>query len=260
MQDEFILDGVSYLNSYKDKIADEFDHFFAVWIHDKFDKFPVLSYFTDKEGRVIRTLTSDAPNKVMSSLYPKDVEYEEELKKEYKKIAEENGFVVEPEVKASIVQSPFRVSAFELSGDERLIKKLLFSEKIKGLNYFSLSEKINEDIFNFILNHYKKYEEGVFFFPYMNEIHIFMKMPEKVPTEMKSLYIDIARILKSKLIEKYDFIENSYKLPEMGIKDHALCVVKLPTEKILEVDFMEIYNLFLDKIEKQIEIIKALKI
>ena len=260
MKDEFILDGVSYLNKYKDKIADEFDHFYAVWIYDKFDKFPVLSYFTDKEGRVLRTLTSDAPNKVMSSVYPKDVEYEEELKKEYKTIAEEKGFVVEPQVKSSIVQSPFRVSAFKLSGDERLIKKLLFSEKIKGMNYFSLSEKIDENIFSFILNHYKIYEEGVFFFPYMNEIHIFMKIPDKVPTEMKSLYIDIARILKSKLIEKYDFIESSYKLPEMGIKDHALCVVKLPTYKILELDFIEIYRLFLNKIEKQIEMIQALNI
>lgn len=260
MNDDFILDGVSYIKNHKDKIADEFDHFFSVWVFDKYDKFPILSYFTDLEGRIIRTITSDAPNKVMSSLYPKEVKYEDKLKDEYKKIAEEKGFIVEPIVKASIVQSPFRVSAYDLSGDERLIKKLLFSEKIKGLNYFSLSEKVNDDMYIFILNHYKKYDNGVFFFPYMNEIHIFMKIPEEVPIEMKSLYIDIARILKTKLINKYEYIESSYKLPEMGIKDHALCVIKIPTDKILELDFIEIYRIFLEKIEKQIDLIKNLNI
>ena len=260
MKDDFILDGVSYLKKYKDKIADEFDHFYSVWVFDKYEKFPVLSYFTDQEGRVIRSLTPDAPNKVMSSLYPKQVDYENELKEEYKKIAEEKGFIVEPVVKSSIVQSPFKVCAYDLSGDERLIKKLLFSEKIKGLNYLSLSEKIDDDIFRFILNNYKKYNDGIFYFPYMNEIHLFMKMPENVPTEWKSLYIDIARVLKSRLIEKYDFIESSYKLPEMGIKDHALCVIKIPTERILDLDFQKTYNIFLEKIEKQIDEIKALDI
>lgn len=260
MKDEFILDGASYLNKYKDKIADEFDHLYSAWVYDKYEKFPVLSYFTDREGRIIRTLTPDAPNKVMSSLYPKQVNYENDLKEEYQKIAQEKGVIVEPIVKASIVQSPFKVCAYDLSGDERLIKKLLFSEKIKGLNYLSLSEKIDDDIFKFILNNYKKYNNGIFYFPYMNEIHLFMKMPENLPTEWKSLYIDIARVLKSKLIEKYNFIESSYKLPEMGIKDHALCVIKIPAEKILYLDFQKIYNIFLEKIERQINEIKALDI
>lgn len=260
MKDEFILDGASYLKKYKDKIADEFDHFYSVWVYDKYEKFPVLSYFTDQEGRVIRALTPETPSKVMSSLYPKQVEYENELKEEYKKIAQEKGFVVEPIVKSSIVQSPFKVCAYKLSGDERLIKKLLFSEKIKGLNYFSLSEKITDEIFEFILNNYKKYDEGVFYFPYMNEIHLFMKLPEGVPTEWKSLYIDIARVLKTKLIEKYDFVESSYKLPEMGIKDHALCVLKIPTNKILDLDFKNIYQQFLKKIEKQIKEIRSIEI
>jgi hypothetical protein len=87
-----------------------------------------------------------------------------------------------------------------------------------------------------------------------------MKMPENIPTEWKSLYVDIARVLKSRLIEKYDFIESSYKLPEMGIKDHALCVIKIPTERILDLDFQKTYKVFLEKIEKQIEEIKALDI
>jgi hypothetical protein len=39
-----------------------------------------------------------------------------------------------------------------------------------------------------------------------------------------------------------------------------LCVIKIPTEKILDLDFQKTYNIFLEKIENQIDDIKALDI
>jgi hypothetical protein len=57
-------------------------------------------------------------------------------------------------------------------------------------------------------------------------------------------------MLKEKVLKKYTFLENSYKLPEMKIKEPVIAVFKIPADKITEVDFQELYETMIEKISK----------
>lgn len=250
----------NYLEKYQNLLADEFQHFFFGCVYDKRDDFPIYTVLIDKEGRNLEVIGPDLPSKVMSVLYPTVYLNSDFLKEKYIKFAESYKKVVDPELSFGIVQTPFKLSAYRVCGDERVIKKLIFSEKLKGQKYLSLSLDIEEETFNFIVQHFKKWKGQVFYFPYMNNIHVVFKCPEKIESSKVSIYIEIGRFLKDKTLKKYNFLENSYKLPEMKVKDPAIAVFKVPADKILEIDFQQLYTNFIEKIEEIVEKIEKIEI
>ncbi|PNR97892.1 hypothetical protein X928_09465 [Petrotoga miotherma DSM 10691] len=66
--------------------------------------------------------------------------------------------------------------------------------------------------------------------------------------------------MKEKVLQRYDFLENSYKLPEMKVKAPALAVFKVPAERILYIDFKSIYDQFIKKTAKIVDQINKLEI
>lgn len=256
----FIEFAQNYLDKYQNYLADEFQHFFFGSVYDKNNKFPVFTMFLDKEGRYFKVLGPDMPNKVMSVLYPTKYYESDFLVKEYNDLAKFYNEIVQPELYFGIAQTPFKVSAYKVWGNERVIKKLTFSEKLKGQLFISLSSLISEDTVKFIIKNFKKWDENIFYFPYKSDIHVLFKLPENINSSETSIYIELGRILKEKVLKKYDFLENSYKLPEMKIKEPSMAVFKVPAEKILDVNFKSIYHEFISKIEKIVREINKLNI
>jgi hypothetical protein len=241
---------LSYLEKYNSLLADEFQHYFFASVFDKSNTFPVYTILVDKEGRNIEILGPDHPSKVMSVLYPTLFPNAIFLETKYKEIAQKYKKIVYPETSFGIVQSPLKLVAYRAYGDERFFKKLIFTEKLKGQNYLSLSMSINDKTLQFIIDHFKKWVDGVFYFPYLSDIHIVYKLPENIESNKVSIYIELGRMLKEKVLKKYTFLENSYKLPEMKIKEPVIAVFKIPADKITEVDFQELYETMIEKISK----------
>jgi len=258
--EELIEFAKNYLNKYKNLLADEFQHFFFGAVFDSEDKFPVYCIFVDEEGRVFETLGPDKPGKVMSVLYPTYYNDSDVLVKKYTELSRQYNKIVQPNTAFGIVQSPFKITSYKVWGSERLIKKLIFSEKLKGEEYISLYESITEENLKFIIEHYKQWDENVFYFPYLNDIHVLFKVPEHINSSEISIYIEIGRILKEKVLQKYDFLENSYKLPEMKVKAPSLAVFKVPAERILDIDFKSIHEQFIKKAAKIVDQINELEI
>jgi hypothetical protein len=241
---------VNYLEKYNNLLADEFQHYFFASVFDKGYTFPVYTILVDREGRNIELLGPDHPSKVMSVLYPTLYPNASFLETEYKEIAQKYKKIVYPETSFGIVQAPLKLVAYRVNGDERFIKKLIFSEKLKGQNYLSLSLNINDQTLQFIIDYFKKWLNGVFYFPYLSDIHVVFRLPEYIESNKVSIYIELGRLLKEKVLKKYPFLENSYKLPEMRIKEPVIAVFKIPADKITEVDFQSLYEKMIDKISK----------
>jgi hypothetical protein len=83
----------------------------------------------------------------------------------------------------------------------------------------------------------------------MNYIHIVYKLKEDIPLNKRGISIEIAKLLKEKMFEKYPHIETSYKLPEMKIKETVLTVFKIKSDKIDIYDFNKFYETFNKKIK-----------
>ncbi len=249
MKEKLINFAIEHIKSNKHKLADEFQHLFYTSIYDEEDQFPVLSIFVDEEGRGFETLTPDLPSKVMCNLYPVSNFYIEELSEKYKKLNENYGVKCKISCSSGIVQSPFKISAYTVEGDERLIKKLEFNEKLKGEYYLRLSKLISKEKLDFIIKNYKKWNNEIFYFPHMNYIHIVYKLKEDIPLNKRGISIEIAKLLKEKMFEKYPHIETSYKLPEMKIKETVLTVFKIKSDKIDIYDFNKFYETFNKKIK-----------
>jgi len=258
--EELIKFAKNYLNKYKNFLADEFQHFFFGSVYDSEDKFPVYCIFIDEEGRVFETLGPDKPGKVMSVLYPTYYNDLDILVKKYTELSRQYNKIVQPNTAFGIVQSPFKITSYRVWGNERLIKKLIFSEKLKGEEYISLHQNITDEKLKFIIKHYKQWEDDIFYFPYLKDIHILFRVPKYISSSEVSIYIEIGRILKEKVLQRYDFLENSYKLPEMKVKAPALAVFKVPAERILYIDFKSIYDQFIKKTAKIVDQINKLEI
>ena len=247
-----------YINSKKDKLADEFGHLFGYCVYDVNSSFPVMTYFFDAQGRFFKTLGPDQPKKVMSSLYPTHTDFEAELKSEYVKLAESYGKKVIPTVESFIHQSPFKIAAYTLEGDEAIIKKLTFSEKLKGEKYLLLSKYIDKESLLFLIQNYKKSFNGVYYFPYLNKVHTVFEIPQELETTYKGVSMEITSLMKTKVFKAYDFIKDSYKIPDMGIRKPVLTVVKIPAERILEISFSDLYLKLVSNIKQTIEFISGL--
>lgn len=252
--------GINYLEKYNNVLADEFQHYFYASIFDKSHTFPVYTVLVDKEGRSIEILGPDHPGKVMSVLYPTLFHNASFLETKYKNLALKYKKVVYPETSFGIVQAPLKLTAYRVWGDERLIKKLIFSEKLKGENFLSLSLSIDDQTLQFIIDHFKQWQNGVFYFPYLGDVHVVFRLPENVESSKVSIYIELGRILKEKTLKKYTFLDNSYKLPEMKIKEPVMAVFKVPAEKITAIDFQDLYEKFIDKISKIVKEIDKIEI
>lgn len=251
---------ISYLNKYKSFLADEFQHFFFGAVYDGEDKFPVYCIFIDEEGRVFETLGPDKPGKVMSVLYPTYYNDPDILLKKYTELSKQYNKIIQPDTAFGIVQSPFKITSYRVWGNERLIKKLIFSEKLKGEEYISLYQSITDEKLKFIIEHYKQWDDDIFYFPYLKDIHVLFKVPDHISSSEVSIYIEIGRILKEKVLRGYNFLENSYKLPEMKVKAPALAVFKVPADRILDINFRSIYDQFIKKTAKIVDQINELKI
>ncbi len=44
-----------------------------------------------------------------------------------------------------------------------------------------------------------------FYFPYLSDIHIVYKLPENIESNKVSIYIELGRMLKEKVLKKYTF-------------------------------------------------------
>ncbi|BBE30566.1 hypothetical protein OSSY52_07070 [Tepiditoga spiralis] len=251
--DELIKECVSHLKNNKGKLADEFQHLVYITVHDKDDKFPYITYYIDEEGRYLKVFGPDSPKSVMSTMFNIVSKNTEKIEKDYVNIAENYGISVKTEIIGGICQSPFKVYAYKLEGNETLIKKLTFSEKIRGERYFSLYKYMTEEKVNFIVKNYKKWNSNVFFYPFNGEVNIVFLMPKKYSFSQKALATEIGSIFKDKIILKYENIQKTYKDPAMKINQRILSIFKVKVEDILKYNFLELYVDFIKKIDKIIE-------
>lgn len=245
--------GKSYLEQHKFKLADEFQHFFYVNINDIEEKFPSLSLFLDFEGRYFISLGPDIPSKVMNNLYPIQNFSNDFLESKYKKYMNKYSYNSNTKMTAGIVQSPFKIVSYDLEGDDRLIKKIIFNEKIKGKKYLSISKYIDEKQTDFIINNYKRIIDNIFYYPFLEYVHFVFFMPKNISSDDRVLASEISRKIKIKYINNYSFLENSYKLPEMKINTPILCVLKVHVLNLLKIDVKNIYNEIINKIYEIIE-------
>ncbi|HOO74859.1 MAG TPA: DUF4895 domain-containing protein [Tepiditoga sp.] len=252
MNNDLILKGVGHLRKYKEKLADEFDHYFCMTVKDTNNGFLTLNYIIDEEGRIIKILSVDTPKDVMSCLYPTEINFGDEFIEEYKNKAKEYEIAVNPEIFGVIVQSPFKLTALETEGDEKLIKKIIFKERLRGDKYLALSEKIKKDQKDFVCRNYKKETDGIYYFFYLNKMHVAFFIPEKYNFDEKSILVASAKIYKEKLISRYPELESSYKIPSMNFKNHSYCVLKTDIENIGNFDFESIYSEMKNFMEKLI--------
>ncbi|MDO7976923.1 DUF4895 domain-containing protein [Oceanotoga teriensis] len=260
MINDFILLGAKQLSKYKNKLADEYDHLFHVCIADSENKVPCLSYFVDEQGRVFKTISAEPPKKVMSCLYPVDIDFKNELSDEYELFLLKNNKVANKVFYSGIVQSPFKFYPYILEGDERLIKKMKFKEKLNGEKNLSFDEIIDEDTFEQIMKKYKIISDNIYYHPYLDKIHIVFLLPKNIDIEKRGLMIEISRCLKNKILKNFDFLETSYKMPDMNLKDPALCAFKLRADYIKNIDFEDIYKSMINEIRKVINYIDDIDI
>lgn len=249
---------VDHLKNNKGKLADEFQHLVYITIYDKDNNFPYITYYVDEEGRYLKVFGPDSPKSVMSTIFNNTFEGIEKIEKDYISIAESYGVKVKPESIGGICQSPFKVYAYKLEGNDTLIKKFTFSEKIRGERYFSLYKYMNEEKINFIIKNYKKWNSNVFFYPFNGEVNIVFAMPEKYNFSQKALATEIGSMFKDKIISKYEDIQKTYKDPAMKINQRVLSVFKVKVENILKYNFLELYVEFIEKIDKVIEDIEKI--
>lgn len=236
----------------KDLLADEYDHLVGISIYDINNKFPSLNVFFDIEGRGFISLIPEKPSKYMSSLYPLSLEENNDIEKLnniYYNLALKYNKRISIKNTLSIFQSPFIIPSYYISGNEILIKKFLLSEKLKGKKYLSLHKDIDSELLDFILNSYNNWHlPDTFFYYDLNQVHIVFDIPKEINNT--SLAIELGKLAKSYIINKYSFLSDSYKIPDMNIKNPVLMVLKTDVFNIKNIDILSIKNDIFDKINE----------
>lgn len=252
---------VKCLYEKKDKLADEYDHLAFFSVFDINNKFPSLNLFYDNEGRFFLVLMPGKPSQYMSTLYPQKVDNKDIdiLTSEYFNLVKKYNKKVNVNVSMGICQSPLIIPTYYIKGNESIIKRYLLSEKIKGLKYISLYKEIDKELLDFILSSYNSfYYNGIYLYYTSNEVHYVFDIPEKY--ENKTLVIELGKISKSYIMNKNDFLLDSYKIPDMNIKNPVLMVLKSKVWNIKKINISEIYDDIKDRINKSYHcIIKTFK-
>ncbi|KAF2955490.1 DUF4895 domain-containing protein [Marinitoga sp. 38H-ov] len=243
------------LEFFKDKknlLADEYDHLVGLSVYDINNKFPSLNIFFDFEGRGFISLMPEKPSKYMNSLYSKNIEDNKEINEInniYHNLSIKYNKNISIKNTLSIFQSPFIIPSYYVSGNDALIKKFFLSEKLKGLKYISLYKNIDTNLLEFILNSYNRwYLPNVFFYYSLNQVHLVFDIPDGINNT--SLAIEIGKLAKNYIINKYNILYNSYKIPDMNIKKPVLMVLKTEATNLKIIDINSIKNEIFNKVNE----------
>ncbi|KLO20888.1 MULTISPECIES: DUF4895 domain-containing protein [unclassified Marinitoga] len=250
---------IKYFNEKKDKLADEYTHLVAFSIFDINNKFPSLNIFFDNEGKYFLSLMPEKPSKYMSSLYPKLIDDEIiDLKEIYNNLAKKYNKKIKISANMSIYQSPIIIPSFFVQGDEILIKKYILSEKLKGLKYLSLYKYIDDKTLENILKTYNVWQKDIYYYYTLNEVHFVFGIPDKFKN--KSLVIEFGKLAKVYIKNKNPLFLESYKIPDMNIKEPVLMVLKTKIWNLKKINLIDVRNEIISKIDKSYDyIIKIFK-
>lgn len=210
----------------------KFGHFLTTIIQDEFDRAPKLSIFTDPEGRGFIGISSSSPAETTSSLYryPED-SLNIDVKDLYTSIFPDGK---SPVISRAIYQSPIRLNFVAYAGNERLLRRELLKETIAGKEFYKMSSKVSDELYNEYIAKYRKWinmQGGqILCFPTRDKLKLVLGMPKLPGTLDSSIIIELSRLFQRKFLDKYSFLKSSSVSPEMHISR--------PVAMVFEVDFV----------------------
>ena len=181
---------IEFLLNHKDRVEDL--HRVALVHSIKSDMQIVVSFFS--EGQIAAGITlsdpfSRSPSPYRMSVDPQIVS---------KLVGEIFGWGVS-EIRSGIFEFPPRVKFLAVIGPDIWMKKELFQEKIKGDEKLSFAERIDEEVFERILNLKKSsYLDGINVFIDDEGIHIAFSAPDGIDNKRIPLLSEMAKLVREK--------------------------------------------------------------
>jgi len=239
-----------------DRLDNNFSHFMTLVVQPAKTDFPVLSIFVDGEGRGFTGLSNSSPFETASALYRFGKEEAVELKEVF------GGFFgtgIDLNFQRAIFQNPLKLYFLAYYGNERLLKREILKDSLRGKNYFRFAESVDMELLDICIANYRKwieFSEGeVFVFPVQNIIKIAFGLPKAEEKIDRSVIIELSRLFRSEVTARHRDLRISSVTPDMRIDRPVATVfeIDLADSKRIMRELSRIYEFYSYCVEKAVQ-------
>ncbi|WP_214079527.1 DUF4895 domain-containing protein [Mesotoga sp.] len=215
-----------------DRLDNAFGHFMTLVVQTSKGNAPVLSVFVDSEGRGFVGLSNSSPFETASALYRFSNEEEEPIVDDFSSVFEEGAELV---FHRAIFQSPLKLYFLAYFGNERLLRKEILKDSLRGKDYFRLPEMIDDALFSICRDNYRRwieFDDGeVLIFPFQNILKIAFGPPKINESIDRSIILELSRLFRIEVTKKCGVLRNASVTPNMKIAR--------PVSTVFEIDLVE---------------------
>jgi len=231
VEDSFVS-WAKLVKDHSDRLDNAFGHFMTLVVQTPKGNAPVLSVFVDSEGRGYVGLSNSSPFETASALY----RFPNEVENPYMEVfAGFFGDETELTYHRAIFQSPLKLYFLAYFGNERLLRKEILKDSLRGKDYFRLSEVIDDTLFSICRENYRKwieFDDGeVLVFPFQNILKIAFGLPKINENIDRSIIMELSRLFRIEVTKQCDVLRNSSVTPDMNISR--------PVATVFEIDLVD---------------------
>lgn len=231
VEDSFVS-WAKLVGDHSDRLDNAFGHFMTLVVQTSKGNAPVLSVFVDSEGRGYVGLSNSSPFETASALYRFPNEVENPFMEAF---ASFFGDETELTYHRAIFQSPLKLYFLAYYGNERLLRKEILKDSLRGKDYFRLSEVIDDTLFSICRENYRKwieFDDGeVLVFPFQNILKIAFGLPKINENIDRSIIMELSRLFRIEVTKQCDVLRNSSVTPDMNISR--------PVATVFEIDLVD---------------------
>ena len=221
----------SLVNERSDKLDNAFGHFMTLVVQPLRRDFPVLSIFVDSEGRGFCGLSNSSPFETASALYRFGKEEAEELMEAFKDFFGDTELTFQ----RAIFQTPLKLYFLSYYGNERLLKREILKDSLRGKEYFRLPEVVDGELIDICIKNYRRWLDfpsgEVFIFPVQNVLKIAFGLPKAERNIDKSVVMELSRLFRSEVTRKHGVLRSASVTPDMRIDR--------PVATVFEIDLVQ---------------------
>ncbi len=138
-----------------------------------------------------------------------------------------------PSVKSGIFELPLKVKFLAIVGPDKWMKKEIFQEKIKGSENICFAEKVNDVVFNRILDLKNHASENIYTSVDDDGIHIAFTAPDYVDDDKIPLLSEMAKVIKSRMKL------STSRFSKLSKQGRIIATATLPLEELWKVNPLE---------------------
>lgn len=235
-----------------DKLDNAFGHFMTLVVQASEKNFPVISAFVDSEGRGFVGLSNSSPFETASALYRFEKDEDLELKEIFKVFFAD---VTNFSFKRAIFQTPLKLYFLAYYGNARLLRREILKDSLRGKEYFSFPEIVDDELVNICMLNYRKWltlpRGEIFLFPVQNILKICFGLPRSEVNLDRSVIIELSRFFRAEIVKKHGSLKSSSVTPDMKIDRPVAMVFQIDLTDSREVmlELPKLYDFYCDFID-----------